>query len=248
MSVESDDLSFGYYDSPLLFRGCSFAVETGKTIGIMGPSGSGKSTLLRLIAGLLSPSSGTIRVAGVSPTRAASEGRISFAFQEPALLPWRSVLSNVLLPLELVGRAPQRDRYLELFRALGIGELASRYPSQLSGGQAQRAGLARALLMEAPILLLDEPLSSVDWPLRIALLAFLRQSAQSLSRTTLVVSHDSRELVFLCDRVIVLDASDPAGFRTFEVPAVHTTQLKVVTTTTFFQATIELDNFAYPQA
>jgi NitT/TauT family transport system ATP-binding protein len=175
-------------------------------VAIVGPSGSGKSTLLRLVAGLLAPDSGTIEVGGrrvVGP-----DPSVGLVFQEPRLRPWRTAVENVAYPLELAGRPkPERlARARELMALVGLSGFEEAYPAQLSGGMAQRVGVARALVLEPRVLLLDEPFGSLDALTRDHLDAEVLRLWERLGTTILVVTHSIPEAVFLADRVVVLSA------------------------------------------
>jgi NitT/TauT family transport system ATP-binding protein len=181
-------------------------VPGGGIVGIVGPSGSGKSTLLRLIAGLLAPDSGTITVggrpvAGPAPT-------VGLVFQEPRLLPWRSAIDNVAFPLELAGqpRDARRARARELMAMVGLAGFEEAFPLQLSGGMAQRVGVARALVQEPRVLLLDEPFGALDALTRDHLDAEVLRLWERLGTTILLVTHSIPEAVFLADRVVVLSS------------------------------------------
>lgn len=175
------------------------SLRAGEFLGVVGASGSGKSTLLRILAGLEAPSSGEVMVAGEPAT--ATRGVVRVVFQEPRLLPWRSVLQNVCIG---VG-AEQVPRGREVLAEVGLGDRLNDYPGVLSGGQRQRVALARALVHQPDVLLLDEPFAALD--------ALTRLSAQQLVAalwaqhrfTAVLVTHDVAEAVLLCDRVLVLD-------------------------------------------
>jgi len=181
----------------------SLSVEPGEFVALLGPSGCGKSTLLRLIAGLDRPSSGVlreddIRIKGPHPSRVV-------VFQDPTLFPWRSVWDNVALGLEAQGilksQGQRVDAALDL---VGLTAFRNAYPHQLSGGMAQRVALARALVNDPKVLVLDEPLGKLDSLTRITMQAEISALWQRKGFTTLLVTHDAEEALFLANRVIVL--------------------------------------------
>jgi NitT/TauT family transport system ATP-binding protein len=179
-------------------------VPAGSFTVIIGPNGCGKSTLLRLMAGLLAPSAGTVLV-GDAPPR-AGDGRVSLAFQQPRLLPWRTTLDNVALPLEVagVGEQRRRDRAARALERVGLAGAAELRPRELSGGMAQRASLARALIGDPAVLLLDEPFSALDALTRETFDRELQALWQERSRTVVLVTHSVTEAVTLADRVVVM--------------------------------------------
>jgi NitT/TauT family transport system ATP-binding protein len=184
--------------------GCSLEIAAGSFCVIIGPNGCGKSTLLRLVAGLLQPSSGTVTVDGRLPR--PGDGRVGLAFQQPRLIPWRSALDNVALPLELAG-VPLAERRALAFDALervGLGGAAALRPRELSGGMAQRAALARALIGDPPVLLLDEPFSALDALTRETFDDELQRLWLERRRTVILVTHSVSEAVALADRVVVM--------------------------------------------
>jgi NitT/TauT family transport system ATP-binding protein len=185
-------------------RSCSVDAPAGSLTVVIGPNGSGKSTLLRLIAGLLEPTEGRITVGGASPR--VGDGRIGLAFQQPRLVPWRDTIGNVALPLELAGvPAPERrDRAGEALRRVGLHDAAGLLPRELSGGMQQRAALARALVTDPPVLLLDEPFSALDALTREAFDAQLQRLWMERRRTLICVTHSVAEAVQLADRVVVM--------------------------------------------
>lgn len=175
------------------------AVAPGEFVAILGPSGCGKSTLLRLVAGLDRPQAGEVRVGGAA-------GRVAYVFQDAHLLPWRTVLANVELPLELkgVGRAARRAAAVHTLGQVGLGDALDRYPAQLSGGMRMRASLARALVTEPRLLLLDEPFAALDELTRARLDEELYELWRRRRMTVLFVTHAVSEAVFLAQRVVVL--------------------------------------------
>jgi ABC-type nitrate/sulfonate/bicarbonate transport system ATPase subunit len=183
----------------------TLGVHTGERLGIVGPSGCGKSTLLELVCGLQQPSGGTVAVDG---DRAPGErlARCALMPQRDLLLPWRNALDNASLALELGGlrRAEARRRTIPLFERFGLEEFARAVPAELSGGMRQRVSFARTLLAGKPVLLLDEPFGSLDSITRAELQEWLADALAEQPRTTLLVTHDVEEALFLCDRVLIL--------------------------------------------
>jgi len=184
--------------------GLSFRVPVRSVTAVVGPNGSGKSTLLRLMGGLLPTDHGEIRILG-QPV-AGPDQRVGICFQEPRLLPWRSVLDNVALPLELGGvdRPARRERAAELIELVGLSGFEAARPHQLSGGMRQRAAVARALVREPDVLLLDEPFSALDALTRERLDLELLRIWERTATTIVLVTHDIGEALLLADRVLVL--------------------------------------------
>jgi NitT/TauT family transport system ATP-binding protein len=177
----------------------SFTVQPREFVCVLGPSGSGKSSLLRILAGLLRPSSGTYAFL-------AREPRIGVVFQHANLMPWRTVLANITLPLELQGIPADeaRRRAGELVELVGLDGFESAWPRELSGGMAQRVAIARALVHDPDILLLDEPFGSLDALTRERMWSELSRIWQARQKTVLMVTHSINEALFLADRVLVL--------------------------------------------
>jgi len=189
-----------------VLEGIDLEVQPGEVVALIGPNGSGKSTLLRVAAGLLAPRDGSIELDGraiVEPDPA-----IGLVFQEPRLLPWRSVAANVGYPLELAGwPRPRRDaRVNELLELIGLSGWPDARPSQLSGGMRQRVALARALALEPRVLLLDEPFSALDALTRERLNLELLDLWGRTGTSIVVVTHSIQEAIFLADRVAVLSS------------------------------------------
>jgi NitT/TauT family transport system ATP-binding protein len=184
--------------------GIDLEVGEHEFVAVVGPSGCGKSTLLRLVAGLLEPTEGRIVVAGDEVTRPRRD--VSFMFQRPALLPWRSVLSNVLLPIEIfgLGERKYRDRAHELLNLVGLGGFEKRLPHELSGGMQQRVSLCRSLIQSPRVMLMDEPFSALDTLTREELAEELQRVQLELPRAVVFVTHSIEEAVLLADRIVVL--------------------------------------------
>jgi NitT/TauT family transport system ATP-binding protein len=187
-------------------RGVSLTVEAGAFVSLIGPSGCGKSTLLRLAADVLRPTTGRVTVLGTPAAVARKARRFSVAFQDPVLLPWRSVQANVELPLEIAGR-PRRERQETARRMIDLVGLAGferARPSQLSGGMRQRAAIARALTLQPALLLMDEPFGAVDELTRDRLNQELLDVWQRTGAAVLFVTHSIEEAVYLSDRIVVM--------------------------------------------
>jgi NitT/TauT family transport system ATP-binding protein len=185
-------------------RDLNFSIADGEFVSIVGASGCGKTTLLRMLEGLIAPSSGAIRLDGKA-VAGTSYGR-AMVFQQDRLLPWRNVVSNVLLGPEIHGRigSTERDRAEYYVRLVGLGGFEKHYPHELSGGMRQRVNLARALTAEPDVLLLDEPFASLDAQTREIMQAELLRVWRETRKTAVFVTHQIDEAVYLSDRVLVL--------------------------------------------
>lgn len=187
----------------------SLSVRQGEFVSLVGPSGCGKSTLLRIIAGLRPATSGTVLVNGQPVAKPISA--VGMVFQAAVLLRWRTILDNVLLPAELAGLNPSRyrERAFELLKLTGLADFAQKRPNELSGGMQQRASLCRALLLDPPLLLMDEPFGALDAMTRDDMnLELLRVWGESSTerKTIIFVTHSIQEAVFMADRVVVMSA------------------------------------------
>ncbi|MBM9399996.1 ABC transporter ATP-binding protein [Gluconacetobacter azotocaptans] len=187
----------------------SFRVPVGGFTTLLGPSGCGKSTLLRVVADIVRPSTGTARLFGQSPAQARRDRAIGFVFQDAALLPWRNAIDNVRLPLQ-VGRRPGmkqgRRSAEELLALVGLGGRAGAFPHELSGGMRQRVSIARALLQEPRILLMDEPFGALDEITRDRLNDVLLDVWRETGTTILFVTHSIHEAAYLGQDVMLLAA------------------------------------------
>jgi NitT/TauT family transport system ATP-binding protein len=190
--------------------GVNLAVARGEFLSLLGPSGCGKSTLLRIVAGLVAPSAGEcrLRLLGRAPGRAAPAGAggIGFVFQDPTLMPWSTVARNVELPFRIKGRvrAAERERGLAALRAVGLAGFEQAYPHQLSGGMRMRVSIARALVTEPDLLLLDEPFAALDEITRLALNDDLLRLWEERRPTILFVTHSVFESAYLSSRIAVM--------------------------------------------
>jgi NitT/TauT family transport system ATP-binding protein len=237
LPVRLDNVSVEFPSSagPLeALRGLTLDIPAGSMTVVIGPNGCGKSTLLRLIAGLLQPAEGSVRIIeGVAAEPRAGDGRVGLAFQQPRLVPWLTILDNVALPLTFklgsrvplvavrpgttpadVGMKLPRRTPADVARTLaqaaldrvGLAGAATSYPAHLSGGMAQRAGLARALITDPPVLLLDEPFSALDALTREAFDGELQRLWMDRPRTVVLVTHSVSEAIRMADRIVVMTA------------------------------------------
>jgi NitT/TauT family transport system ATP-binding protein len=215
-SVDIRDITLTYRGASgdvTALDGASLNVAKGEFTAVVGPSGCGKSSLMRLVTGLVRPTKGDIAVFG-NPVRGPLK-IAGMAFQNPNLLPWRKVLDNVLLPLEIVEphrsrfraeRAKYRAQGLALLKTVGLEGFGDRFPWELSGGMQQRVSLCRSLIHQPALLMLDEPFAALDAFTREELWCVLRDLWQELKFTVILVTHDLREATFLADTIHVMSA------------------------------------------
>lgn len=207
--IELDQISMRYAtdsNEVLALHEVSLDIAKGEFVSLLGPSGCGKTTLLRLMADLIQPTSGNIRVAGETAKEARLAQKYGIVFQSPVLYDWRKVRHNITLPLEMMGvKKTERERKSdELLELVGLEGFADKYPWQLSGGMQQRVAIARALSMEPEILLMDEPFSALDEFTRERLNEELLSIWSKVQNTVVFVTHSIPESIFLSDRVFVL--------------------------------------------
>jgi putative spermidine/putrescine transport system ATP-binding protein len=205
-AIELDGIT-KHYGSVRAVDGISCTIGQGEFVTILGPSGAGKTTLLNLIAGLIQPNAGCIRIDGHDVTRlAAARRNIGLVFQSYALFPNMTVYGNVAFPLEVrsVPRAEIERKVKDALQLVRLGGLETRRPDQLSGGQQQRVALARSIVFQPAILLLDEPLAALDRKLRDEVRLELRRVQRELDVTTILVTHDQDEALSLSDRLLVV--------------------------------------------
>lgn len=207
ISIEHVTHAYKTASGPLpVLEDLTLAVGAGDFAAVVGPSGCGKSTLTRLVAGLMRPDAGSVSLHGEHVTK--PRANVGMAFQNPVLLEWRTILDNVLLPLEIVpnklSRAERRDRAEELLALVGLQGFEDKRPSELSGGMRQRASLCRSLVHKPDVLILDEPFGALDAFTREDLWQTMHALRQKEKITCLLITHDLRESVFLADQIIVL--------------------------------------------
>jgi NitT/TauT family transport system ATP-binding protein len=205
LAVSLRDVTKVYDNGVMALGPIDLRVRLGEFVSLLGPSGCGKSTALRLIAGLNAPSSGTVRMARPAAT-ANGVHPVGFVFQEPTLMPWTSVRENVRLPLKLahVPFANSQARIDQALAQVGLSEFADSYPRELSGGMKMRVSLARALVTDPDILLMDEPFAALDEITRFRLNNDLLALWRSLRKTVIFVTHSVFESVYLSQRVLVM--------------------------------------------
>ncbi len=224
--VDIDEVSVSYnLGEPPVLEGASLQMSKGEFVALVGPSGCGKSTFMKLMSGLLKADHGSVVVANQEVTRPL--GNVGMAFQNSVMLPWRTTLNNLLLPLEIA--RPHRETFrqnweahankaIELLSSVGLEDVAEKFPWELSGGMRQRASLCRALIHEPEVLMLDEPFGALDAFTREELWCVLRDLWQERKFTVLLVTHDLIESAFLADRVLVMSNRPGRVIMELEIP------------------------------
>lgn len=233
-ALSLDNVSFAYRGLPVIER-LSLTINQGEFVSLVGPSGSGKSTIFKLVAGLLEPDGGTIRLAdGGRP----GPGRVGYMPQRDCLMPWRTVVANAAVALEARGMAPRvaRAQAAEHLGAFGLADVADALPHELSGGMRQRVAFLRTALGGQDLLLLDEPFGALDALTRSGMQEWLLELWSSLRKTVLFITHDAEEAVFLSDRVYTLTGRPVTGAAEVAVDLPRPRRYDVVTTPAF-QAT-----------
>ncbi len=243
--IEIHSLTFGYPGHTLLFEGFTWQVSAGETWSIIGPSGSGKSTLLYLIAGLQWPRAGTVTVAGEAVPRKKQRGKTGLVLQEYGLLPWATIQENALLGLRIrhfygqdAGAAIDADHAAFWLERVGLAEHRDKYPNQVSGGQRQRAALARTLTLDPDVLLLDEPFSALDALTREDMQRLMRELHAETGVTTVLVTHNIEEAVYLGRHILVLGAAPNRAAHVIDNPGMG--QMGFRNSAAFHAKTVEL--------
>lgn len=207
----------------------SLSIKEGSFVAIVGPSGCGKSTMFNVIAGLLSPDEGEVRLAGNLVTGAT--GHVGYMLQKDLLVPWRTVLDNITMAARLTRRVTPADREeaRRVANSYGLGEFLTHYPSALSGGMRQRVAFMRTLVTHQKLLLLDEPFGALDAQTRLEMQEWLLQVWKDTDRTVLFITHDVDESIFLSDRVIVMSPRPGRIVADFENPLVRPRRVDMLT-------------------
>jgi NitT/TauT family transport system ATP-binding protein len=229
-------LFHGRADSVLALDKIDLDVQAGGFISLIGPSGCGKSTLLRLIADILQPHAGTIRLGGQSPAYARRARAIGFVFQSPTLLPWRSVRQNIELPLRIAQDGARAAKPEEMIELVGLRGFENALPGELSGGMQQRVAIARALVLRPEILLLDEPFGALDEITRQKMNLELLRIWSECGATAILVTHSIAEAVFMSDIVHVMSARPGRLTATVPIDLPRPRDLSLLRTDTFFRS------------
>ena len=221
-------------------REVDLQIRPGEFVSFVGPSGCGKSTLLKLIGGLLEPSTGSIAVDGKAITQPRRD--IGVMFQTPVLFPWRTVLENVLLPIEVFGLDARTaaDKARGILKLVGLDGRESAYPRELSGGMQQRAALSRVLVIDPPIILMDEPFGALDEFTRERMNLELLRIWQERRQTIVFVTHSIAEAVFLSDRIVVMGTAPGRVLAVIEVKLPRPRAIDVMKTTQFASSAFEV--------
>ncbi|NPV54804.1 MAG: ABC transporter ATP-binding protein [Firmicutes bacterium] len=211
----------------------SFDVKEGEFVSLVGPSGCGKTTVLRIIAGLDKPSEGTVKLRGEVIQKANKD--LGFVFQSPNLLPWRTTFANVILPLEVLGinTAENRQRAHDLLKLVGLSSFEDKFPRELSGGMQQRAGIARGLVHDPSILLMDEPFGALDAITREMMNFELLSIWEKSKKTICFVTHSISEAVLLSDRVLVMKPSPGEIIKEVEIDLPRPRTMEMLTERNF---------------
>jgi ABC-type nitrate/sulfonate/bicarbonate transport system ATPase subunit len=211
----------------------TLSIASGRFVSLIGPSGCGKSTIFNIVAGLLQPSGGRVLIDGADAT--GTIGRVGYMLQKDLLLPWRNVLDNVILGMEIQGIAlgQARERALPLLRRYGLSSFEHAYPNALSGGMRQRAALLRTLLFDTDVILLDEPFGALDAQTKLHMQEWLLGLWADFGKTVVFVTHDVEEAIYLSDEVHVMATRPGRIVETIIVPITRPRQRHVTLTPEF---------------
>ncbi|MCU1405778.1 MAG: NitT/TauT family transport system ATP-binding protein [Glaciihabitans sp.] len=229
------DLSrrYGGADGVLALDSVDLTLPPRSFTTLIGASGCGKSTLLRLLGDLDTPTTGSITVDGEAPSVLRKAGRVGVAFQDPSLLPWRTTRRNIALTLEAAGKPVDRAKIDGLISLVGLDEFADSKPAQLSGGMRQRVSIARALVLEPELLLLDEPFGALDELLRTSMNLELQRIWLERRNTTVMVTHSVSEAVFLSDQIVIMGARPGRVVDVVDVPFARPREASLLRTPEF---------------
>ncbi|RWQ40431.1 MAG: ABC transporter ATP-binding protein [Mesorhizobium sp.] len=228
----------------LILRDIDLSVPKGSFVSLIGPSGCGKSTLLKVLAGLVSPSSGSVSVAGVSPGEAARKRMIGLVFQDANLLPWKNAVDNASMLLGIadksMSRAALRARGQEMLELVGLGDAAHKRPNELSGGMRQRAAIARALALDPAVLLMDEPFGALDAITRDSMGQSLLEIWQRTGKTIVLVTHSIDEAIQLSRQVHVLGINPGRITQSLDIPLPYPRDTSVTEVPEFVRLVLQL--------
>lgn len=223
MRISINNLSYTYRTERSLrikaLQNIDFHVNEKERLSIVGPSGAGKTTLLRVVAGLLPPGEGIVKLDDQRPMHAWRSGKLGFVFQEPNLLPWRTVAENIRLPFEVLGRTSEADSAVQHWLVtVGLAEFRDSYPDELSGGMRSRVAVARSVVTSPSLLLMDEPFNGLDELVAQTVMEQVANILSSLDASLLFVSHNILQAVFMADRILVLSARPAVVVADIKVP------------------------------
>ena len=226
--------------SILALQDLNFSVPAGSFVSVLGPSGCGKSSLLKLAMGLLPVSRGSIHLAGTVID--APGGEVGIVFQQPTLLPWKTVLENVLVPIRAMKMDVQvgREKAMQLLKMMRLDGFANNYPSELSGGMQQRVGIARGLIHDPALILMDEPFAALDSLTRDRMMDELQSIWMATGKSVLFITHSIPEAVYLSDRVIVLSPRAAKVLHTYDIDLPRPRTVETLSDPRFVEITKEL--------
>ena len=242
--ITTESLSKTYHtkagDAVLALDHVSMEIDEGEFVSVVGPSGCGKTTMLRILAGLIPDYAGRVEVEGTPITGPNRD--VAVVFQDANLLPWRNVVDNVLLPIEIrrLNKAKFREKAAELIEMVGLSGFETKLPAELSGGMRQRVSIARALIQEPKILLLDEPFGALDAMTRDIMNLELSRIASATGKTVLLITHSITEAVFLSDRVLVMSPRPGRVTETIDIELPRPRSIDIVSTAEFGAYTAQI--------
>lgn len=242
--VTATGLSLTFPGDVQALKDVNLSIEAGEFVSFIGPSGCGKTTFLRVVADLEKPTGGEVRVTGLTPEQARLKRAYGYVFQQPGLLPWRTVEGNIRLPLALMGQDKQvaAERVASVLKMVELDGFGNKYPWQLSGGMQQRASIARALAFDAELLLMDEPFGALDEIVRDRLNDQLLDLWRTTQKTVLFVTHSIPEAVYLATKIVVMSPRPGRIAKVIENPLPSDRPLEVRESTEFLAVASEVRN------
>ncbi|MGB1147537.1 MAG: ABC transporter ATP-binding protein [Alphaproteobacteria bacterium] len=240
--VTAENLSLTYPGDVQALKDVNLAIEAGEFVSFIGPSGCGKTTFLRVVADLETPTGGQVKITGLTPEQARQKRAYGYVFQQPGLLPWRTVEGNIRLPLALMGQSKEASapRIAEVLKMVELDGFGSKYPWQLSGGMQQRVSIARALAFDAELLLMDEPFGALDEIVRDRLNEQLLELWKATKKTVLFVTHSIPEAVYLSTKIVVMSPRPGRVSKVIDNPLPEDRPLDVRETAAFLDVASEV--------